>query len=141
VRLEKAKEKTHIIQKQQFIGLIYGLVMGCKFTYFAWGVDTSVPIASKYVLPRTVLILGLIIFCVAGYVAGWLTIRSNTRVLALDIWTLPPLCYFHPINWISFIEFPYPMKMLGKSTFVLMIAQAREWLLILSPKRRWCLLR
>jgi hypothetical protein len=141
VRLEKAKGKAHILQKQQFIGLLYGMVMGCKIVYFAWGVDASVPVASTHVLPRTVLILGLNIFFIAGCVAGRLTIHANTRLLALGIRTPLSLCYSHSINWIPFIDALYLIKMRGKSNFKLLIAPTRDWILILSPKRRWCLLR
>lgn len=141
MRLEKSKEKNHILHKQHLFGLLYGMVVGFTFVYFAWGVDRSVPVASKYILSRTGLFHGLLIFCIARCVAGWLTIRSNTHVVALDIRTPLSLCYSHPINWIPFIESSYFMKMLGKSTFELLIAPAREWILILSPQRRWYLLR
>ena len=77
---------TPFEQKKHRLGLLYGLVAGVAFSFFAWGLD-AIRLANAHVAyPYVKFVPALLICGLVGAVIGWLTIRLNHWFLTIVLW-------------------------------------------------------
>ena len=95
--LEKSQEFKN---KKKFIGLIYGLVSGLSFAFFAWGIDAVLLARAHAAFFWIKLLPGAVICGFAGALAGWLTIHFEKHALALLFWAGLGMLFTTLVIWL-----------------------------------------
>ncbi len=73
-------------RKKHRLGLLYGLVAGIAFSFFAWGLD-AIRLANAHVAYPFAKFVPALIFCgLVGAAIGWLTIRLNRWYMTVILW-------------------------------------------------------
>ncbi len=95
--LEKSQEFKN---KKKFIGLIYGLVSGLSFAFFAWGIDALLLARAHAAFFWIKLLPGVVICGLTGALAGWLTIHFEKHGLALLFWAGLGMLFTTLVIWL-----------------------------------------
>lgn len=104
--------KTSILRDKKFIGTLYGMTAGLAFAIFAWGIDAYLLMGSHGAFPFTKFGPGLVACFVAGGLAGWLTIRFESHLLATGLWALLAIFFSRLIIWLPLKVTPYIIRLI-----------------------------
>ncbi len=99
--------------KQRMLGLIYGLAAGLAFAFLCWGVDALILARAHGSFPWIKLLPGLVICLIAGGLAGWLTMRTESHGLALLLWLGLAALFSWLALWIQVSSTPYLLRLLN----------------------------
>ena len=94
-------------KKKQISGILYGMVAGLAFSFFAWGLDGFMLAKANAAYPWVKFIPGLLICVAAGCFVGWLTIRLHNSLLGLVFWLALAWLYAQLIIWLPLRIAPF----------------------------------
>lgn len=113
--LEADAKKTEFADRKQLFGLLYGLVSGFAFAFFAWGVDAWLLNQAHTAFWWVKFGVGLLICLSAGGLVGWYTIYTGSHWQALLVWGGLAFLLSRVLTWLPINAAPYLLKSLDPS--------------------------
>jgi hypothetical protein len=97
--------------KQRMLGLAYGLVAGLAFAILGWGIDALSLAGANGSFPWIKFLPGLIFSLMAGGLAGWVTMRTESHWVALGLWLGLAALLAWLMIWLQIQSAPYLLKL------------------------------
>lgn len=106
---------TEFYSRKQYLGLIYGLVSGFAFAFFAWGVDAWLLFQAHTAYWWIKFVPGMLISLAASGLVGWYTVNTGSHWMALLLWGGLAFFLSRVLIWLPLTATPSMLESLDPS--------------------------
>jgi hypothetical protein len=100
-------------RRKQYYGLLYGLLSGLAFAFFAWGIDAFLLLQAHVACWWGKLLPGLLICLAAAGLVGWWTAYTDSHWMALLGWGGLAILLSRMLTWLPLTEAPRRIEWLA----------------------------
>lgn len=98
--------------RRERLGILYGLISGFAFAFFAWGIDGWLLFNAHSAFWWVKFLAGMVICLITGGLVGWWTVKFSSHWMALLLWGALAFLFSKVALWLPITFTPYLLQKL-----------------------------